>query len=340
MPVGRVKDDDLVVLPASEVAVLLADQEATILEVVEAAYRAHGRGESIVPHSCFLRLPGGRERIVALPAYLGGDFGVAGMKWIASFPNNVTRGLERASGLVVLNSLVSGRPCAIVEGSVVSSERTAASAALAGRLLHGEEPPGTIGILGSGAINLATLRYLRHVWPSIDHVLVCDLSPSRAVGFIARGRAMLPKARFELVSDWSALVEHATLLSIATTSTAPYLDALGRGSLTTVLHLSLRDVDPALVLAADNVVDDADHVCRAETSLHLAERAAGHRGFIRCALADVLAGSQPPKRAYGSPTIFSPFGLGILDIAIAKLVCDRAQARGWGTRIPFAAAAG
>ena len=97
-------EDSLVVLTGDEVASLLAEEDATILDVVEVAYRTHGRGESVLPHSCFLHLPGG-ERIIALPAHLGGDFAVAGMKWIASFPENVARGRARASGLVVLNSL-------------------------------------------------------------------------------------------------------------------------------------------------------------------------------------------------------------------------------------------
>jgi N-[(2S)-2-amino-2-carboxyethyl]-L-glutamate dehydrogenase len=329
-------DAALLFVTGDEVTALLRGQEAAIMAAIADAYAAHGRGESLAPHSTFLRFPGGRDRMIALPAYLGGRFGVAGIKWIASFPDNPARGLERASGVVVLSSLTTGRPTAILEGSVVSAKRTAASAAVAARALHATASDPEVGLLGCGIVNFETLRFLRHVWPALRTVRLHDLSAARAARFAASGAAAFPGLRYEHVPDARALLERATLVSIATTALEPHLGYLGGGPLQTVLHLSLRDLEPAVVLASDNVVDDPDHVCRADTSLHRAQRLVGHRGFIRCALADVLARRQPPKRDYGVPTIFSPFGLGILDIAVAQLVCERAATERRGLRLPFA----
>jgi N-[(2S)-2-amino-2-carboxyethyl]-L-glutamate dehydrogenase len=327
---------DLLVLGADEVAALLRGRESDVLSAVTRAYETHARGRTVVPHSTFLRLPGGRNRIIALPAQLGSDRELVGMKWIASFPGNLDRGLERASGLVVLNCGVTGRPHAVLEASVVSAQRTAASAALAAQMLHPTLPT-VVGLLGCGAINFETLRFLLHVWPDIARVRVCDLDPDRAARFAARCRTTFRGVAVECVDDTHGLVHAVSLLSIATTAVEPHLDALDSRTLRTVLHLSLRDLTPGVILAADNVADDADHVCRAETSLDRAAREVGSRGFISRTLPAILIGAEPRGGDHDRVTIFSPFGLGILDLAVAELVCERAAAQGVGTRLPFAA---
>lgn len=332
----RDREDDLLVLGHADVAAALAGQEHELVELVRAAYLAHARGDSALPHSVFLRFPNQpRDRIIALPAYLGGGGagrGVAGVKWISSFPGNVERGLERASAVVVLNSTETGRPRAILEGALISAQRTAASAALAARHLHAGADP-VVGLIGAGRINFEILRFLRVLRPGVREWLVHDLSRARAEELVAHGLALDPRARFEVVERLDEVLARAPLVSFATTAAEPHVaDLSGCPPGATLLHVSLRDLAPEAILAADNVVDDVDHVCRAQTSVHLAEQRTGQRAFIRCELAAVLSGQAPPRRGPG-PTVFSPFGLGILDLAVAAHVLELALRTGRGTRV-------
>ena len=96
------------------------------IRIVREAYLAHADRQSVNPDSYFLKFPDKPDcRIIALPAYLGNSFDVAGLKWIASYPANVQRGFPRASAVLVLNSYETGYPFAILESSIISAARTA-----------------------------------------------------------------------------------------------------------------------------------------------------------------------------------------------------------------------
>ena len=323
--------EGILILQGSEIEELLAHKEAEILEAVRQAYVAHGQGRSSLPHSTFLRFPGDDlNRIIGLPAFLGDGFGVAGMKWVSSFPDNVRRGMARASAVLILNSCDTGRPEAILEGSLVSAKRTAASAVLAATVLHGGTPE-CAGFIGTGVINLEVARFLRAAMPGIRRFLVFDLDRERA----ARFASLFPDV--EVAPDLPRVLRTCPLVSFATTAIRPHVADLSicpPGA--TLLHVSLRDLAPEVILTCDNVVDDVDHVLREKTSVHLAEQLSGSRDFIRCTLADILRGEAPARGDGKSTTVFSPFGLGILDLAVGKLALDQGRAAGLGTTIaPF-----
>lgn len=328
-------EDGLLVLSGAAVASVLSGRRAEVVGAVEEAYRLHARRESALPHSVFLRFPGDElNRIIALPAFLGDGVDLCGLKWVASFPGNLARGLERASAVVVLNSPRTGRAFALLEGSLISAQRTAASAALAARLLLAGAAPTGLGLIGTGVINAEILAFVLDLLPTIDHVLLHDLDAARAARFREEAARRHPGLRLEIAPDLGAVLEGCLLVSFATTAVRPHVDDLSRCPAGAVLlHVSLRDLTAEAILGCDNVVDDPDHVCRAQTSVHLAEQLAGHREFIRCSIGALLEGTAPAKQDARAVTVFSPFGLGVLDLAVAKLVHDRAIAAGLGHRV-------
>ncbi len=87
------------VISGAQVQRALEGREKQIVELVEAAYRWHGAGDSVNPPSYFLRFPDRPSaRIIALPASLGGQVRVDGLKWISSFPENVAAGMPPGLG--------------------------------------------------------------------------------------------------------------------------------------------------------------------------------------------------------------------------------------------------
>jgi ornithine cyclodeaminase len=236
---------------------------------------------------------------------------------------------------VILNSISTGRPETILEGSVISAKRTAASAALAAVTLHHDPNETRAGLVGCGAINFEILRFLKTVFPQLAELVVFDLDRERSQQFAARCETEFGFTKIELAADINELLRKCSLVSLATTASQPHLASLpDTASPRTILHISLRDLAPEIILNADNVVDDADHVCRARTSLDLAAQVTGNRDFIRCSLGDVLTGKATPRDGVHNTTIFSPFGLGILDLAVSKLVRDLAQSTDSGTVVP------
>jgi N-[(2S)-2-amino-2-carboxyethyl]-L-glutamate dehydrogenase len=326
-------DDRILLLSGREVGALLEGREAEILRVVRLAYEAHARHRTALPFSTFLRFPADeKNRVIALPAYLGDSFNVAGIKWISSFPGNIERNMNRASAVIILNSPQTGRPKAIIEGSIISAKRTGASAALAAQHVHNIERETRLGLIGAGPINFEVLRFLLAAEPLLTNSVVFDLDETRAAQFTQKCASEFRQLIVETTSRIEDVLRSCSLISIATNTSQSHISSLAEcqpGS--TILHVSLRDLKPEIILDCDNIVDDIDHVCRAQTSVHLAEQWIGERTFLRCTLGDILTGMAPPRRDADGIAVFSPFGLGILDLAVSSLVCDLASDRNVGT---------
>jgi ornithine cyclodeaminase len=311
------------VISGAQVNDVLRNREKQLVELVEATYLLHHARQTVNPPSYFLRFPDRpSSRIIALPASVGGEVGVDGVKWISSFPGNIDSGLPRASAVLILNDQETGYPFACIESSIISAVRTAASAALgAAKLSKGRTRPTRLGFVGTGLIARYIHTFLAGTGWSFDEIGVHDLSAEYAAGFrgyLQQSEQGTPVTVHESAED---LIRNSDLVVFATVAGEPHItDPSWFDHAPLVLHVSLRDLSPEVILSAANVVDDVEHCLKANTSVHLAEQRVGHRDFLDGTLAEVMTGAVTPDPA--KPLIFSPFGLGVLDLAVGKHVYD------------------
>ncbi len=316
--------NNLLVLGAEQISSILDGKETEIIDIVKNTYLFHNQGETSLPHSVFLRFPNDeRNRIIGLPAYIKGDYNIAGMKWISSFPGNIEKNIERASAAIFLNEMSTGRVNAVLEGSIISAKRTAASAALAAKYLHLNADEKAIGLVGCGRINKEILLFVKSVFPQIYKIYLFDLSDERMDKFISLHNE--EKYEFVKCTDIEDLFAKTKLISFATTAGIPYINEIRMlANEHTVLNISLRDFSPLIIEKVHNIVDDYDHVCRENTSIHLTYQKLNTGVFVAGNIVDVINNVVPARNA-DKAVIYSPFGLGILDLALSNYIYQVAK---------------
>jgi N-[(2S)-2-amino-2-carboxyethyl]-L-glutamate dehydrogenase len=323
---GR-KPFEFAIVPGTVVDEIIRADLNHVVELVSAAYRTHAAGQTVNPASMFLRFPERpNARIIALPAHLGGAAPVSGLKWIASFPDNVRNGRPRASAVLLLNDAETGYPFACLESSIISAARTAASATVAAlALCGGNRRIESVAFVGAGIIARYVADFLIGTGWTTETVRIYDLVPSYAQS-LGEHIAAAGWPRPLPATSVDEAIRDSQLVVFATTAGTPHVrdPALFKHA-PRVLHISLRDLAPEILLGADNIVDDVDHCLTAETSPHLAERLTGNRRFVNGTLVDLLDARIRLDRRRAA--IFSPFGLGVLDLAVGCYVYEQAAAR-------------
>ncbi|MFW9079118.1 2,3-diaminopropionate biosynthesis protein SbnB [Pseudomonas sp. P2757] len=323
------------VIPGAAIKHILGGLHQEAIEIVAQTYLTHERGETVNPDSYFLRFPEEpANRIIALPAAIvdsEGDQSVSGIKWIASYPDNIKAGIPRASAVLILNDPHTGYPYALLEGALISAVRTAASAVLGAWWMNGQKKSAqTLSIIGGGVISRNILQtFIADDW-SFDSVGIHDLNAESAQALAAFGEQLgLPDVQTVSLDD--ALC--ADIVVFATSAGTPYVNQRGTfhaGQI--VLNISLRDIGADIIEQSYNYFDDVTHCLKANTSPHLAEQKFGHRDFVTGTVAQLIRGDV--RIATDKPLIYSPFGMGILDLALGRMIHDIAVKEGSAVEIP------
>jgi N-[(2S)-2-amino-2-carboxyethyl]-L-glutamate dehydrogenase len=305
------------------------------IAIVEEALRLHAKGEAIAPKKSSILWSDDLDsderlgRVMAMPAYVGGDLDVVGMKWIPSVPDNAARGLPRGIGVVLLSDRETGLPIAVLDGTVVSAMRTGAIGGIAARALA--NPGSRIAtLLGAGVQARTQLMALERTL-ALEEVRVHDVVAGRAAEFCERER----RAGFRLapVDDPAEACTGSAVVVAATMADAPFVppEWLEPGS----VFISISSLDPTLELIAACDVWVTD-VWEHETGHHsrpfaraLAAGVVAREQVVQ--LGDLLVGNVSGRTARDQRIFVSPVGVGIEDVAEAWRVVRRAQELGIGT---------
>lgn len=296
-----------------------------IYESIKTAYIRHGNREADNPPSYFLKFPDKpKSRIIALPSSVRRNPRIAGIKWISSNPDNLGMGLKRASAVIILNDYDTGYPIACLEGSIISALRTVYSAILVCNLLITNRKVNTIGIVGAGNIseNFIDCLYKQN-WKTNKFKLF-DLKPEACNELSSKIKQINPNIEVSVVEQLEKLIVSSEIIFLSTTAPSPYIQEERLFShKPVVLNISLRDLTPEILINSNNIVDDIDHVLNANTSPHLTRQKYGHHKFINCTVNQLIEGYNDFDS--NKPIIFSPMGMGVLDLMLASYIYDKAK---------------
>ena len=313
------------------------------IEVVETVLALHAHGQVILPSKIVLDLDEKRHgRINAMPAWVGGEINLCGIKWIAGFPNNPVRhGLPRANGLIVLNDPETGLPLAILEGTRISALRTGAVTGVGAKYLAN---PGsrTLALIGAGVQSRTQLEAIMTVLPELREVRVYDVRNPAAERFRTECEMRWNDLTVHVVDGPEPAVRGADCVVTATVADEPIVKADWLEPGVFFAHVgSYQEEEPAVILQADKVVVDLwEEVLHRRTPLLAKMYEAGQidRGRIHANLGDIITGDKPGRERRDERIFFSPLGLGSEDIAVATAVYRRALKMNRGTGLEFGAA--
>ena len=117
------------------------------------------------------------RRFMAMPAYLGGRFHLAGEKWYGSNGRNAKKGLPRSILMVTLNDVETGQPLAYMSANLLSAMRTGAMPGLSAVYLARKDSK-VLALLGAGVVNRTSLMAIMAKMPGIEEVRIKGSSPT------------------------------------------------------------------------------------------------------------------------------------------------------------------
>jgi alanine dehydrogenase len=302
-------------LREADVDALLSPADA--VEAVEGCFTRLASGAIENRPRFRLGLDDGRLNVLAAADL---ELGVAGLKAYAGF---------RSGARFVVALFAADRPelLALVEADRLGQRRTGGASAVAAKHLA---RPGarTLGVIGAGWQAESQVECLRAALPGIDRVVAYSRTEERLDEFCRRFDAE--------PAEYNRDAAEQDIVVTVTTSRDPVLrgEWLREGALVCAAganRIDARELDNAVIERAAFVCCDSKEQARLEAADVAEPVEQGVLDWLEVhELAEVVGGDVQGRARDEDIVLFKSLGIAAEDIAVAKLVYDRALERGIG----------
>ena len=356
-------EDDMIAAGVKDMAGCVEAMEEMFKLMKVGDYRMGGaNGNS---HGCMVMFPesspfpempvdGPDRRFMAMPAYLGGKFDMAGMKWYGSNAENKKKGLPRSILTLILNDKDTGAPLAFMSANILSAYRTGAVPGV-GFKYFAKEDAKTIGIIGPGVMSKTALAAAMAVRPSIKTVKVKGRGKASLNKFIKHVEKNYPGVTVYAVDTIEEAVRDSDIVSVSTSSPTgdpelyPYIaeEWIKPGAIIESTA-ALRFDDDFVINRARTVTDNIklyeawEEEMKPDAYNTIPIPAVRVEDLIAQGrmkteqiddLGDVLLGKVPVHRSEDEIVIYSVGGMPVEDIAWGSMVYRNALKKGIGKKL-------
>ncbi|MDK8727578.1 tyramine oxidase subunit B [Corynebacterium amycolatum] len=360
-------EPDMVEAGVTDFAKCVETMEETLILLADGDYRM--AGASANSHGAQINFPdnpihegmpanGPDRRFMAMPAYLGGRFNGAGVKWYGSNADNRQNDLPRSIHLFILNDAITGAPKAVMSANLLSAYRTGAVPGVGVKHLAVEDAE-VVGIIGPGVMSRTILGSAMSQRPSIKKVKVkgrSQASTQKAVDWIKNEFPQLEEVR--IVETEEEAIRDSDIL-IAGTSTSsdgpagfPYFkkEYLKPGALLLMPAAArldddfVRSDDCNLVVDYTGLYEEWFNENGPDVTYERLLGIPGNRwwdmkeeGTLPAEklvnIGDIASGKAPGRQNDEEIFCYSIGGMPVEDVAWATDVYDNALAKGIGTKL-------
>lgn len=321
-------------------------------------HNSHGTQIMFPDHPAFPGMPKNADdrRFMAMPAYLGGRYQMAGMKWYGSNVENKKKGLPRSILMMMLNDKDTGAPLALMSANLVSAYRTGAVPGVGARYLAPKNAK-TAAVIGPGIMGRTSLNAVVCACPSVQKVKVKGRGAKSLAAFEDYVKKECPGVKeIENCDTIEEAVRDSDIIIMTTTAGTkeaeyPYINGewVKKGAF--ICMPSVGRFDESFLTGQCRLVVDNYKLYEAwaEEFPYPSYELVGiigskftdllHEGKIQkediIDIADIIAGKHPGRQSEDDIIVYSVGGMPVEDIAWGETVYKNALQKGIGTELPL-----